>query len=71
MRCVVAQDVQAAVRPSATLASALLVAGKARADNWEFNPRVEVGGQYNDNYRLAESGTPKRCTTSGVPSVQR
>jgi hypothetical protein len=43
----------------ATMASALLAAGKARADNWDFNPRVEVGGQYNDNYRLAESGTPK------------
>lgn len=43
----------------ATLASALFAAGKARADNWELNPRVEVGGQYNDNYRLAESGTPK------------
>ncbi|HEY0341727.1 MAG TPA: hypothetical protein VGC34_13030, partial [Steroidobacteraceae bacterium] len=41
------------------MASALLAPGKARADNWEFNPRVEVGGQYNDNYRLAESGTPK------------
>lgn len=43
----------------ATMASALLAPAKARADNWEFNPRVEVGGQYNDNYRLAESGTPK------------
>jgi hypothetical protein len=43
----------------ATMASALLAAGKASADNWEFNPRIEVGGQYNDNYRLAESGTPK------------
>jgi hypothetical protein len=43
----------------AAIASAVLTAGKASADNWEFNPRVEVGGQYNDNYRLAESGTPK------------
>jgi hypothetical protein len=43
----------------ATMATALLAAGKARAGNWEFNPRLEVGGQYNDNYRLAESGTPK------------
>lgn len=25
----------------------------ARADNWEFLPRIEVGGNYNDNYRLA------------------
>jgi hypothetical protein len=43
----------------ATIASALVVAGRARADNWEFDPRIEVGGMYNDNYRLAESGTPK------------
>jgi hypothetical protein len=43
----------------ATMASALLTAGKARADNWDFNPRVELGALYNDNYRLAESGTPK------------
>lgn len=43
----------------ATLASTLLAAGKAHADNWDFEPRVELGGQYNDNYRLAESGTPK------------
>ncbi len=41
------------------MASALLAAGRARADNWEFNPRVEVGALYNDNYRLAESGSPK------------
>jgi hypothetical protein len=25
----------------------------ARADNWEFLPRIEVGGNYNDNYRMA------------------
>jgi hypothetical protein len=43
----------------AAVASALVVAGKARADNWDFNPRIELGGMYNDNYRLAESGTPK------------
>ena len=42
-----------------TLASSLLAAGTAYADNWDFEPRVELGGQYNDNYRLAESGTPK------------
>jgi hypothetical protein len=42
-----------------TLASSLLAAGTAYADNWDFEPRIELGGQYNDNYRLAESGTPK------------
>ncbi len=30
-----------------------LTAG-AGADNWEFLPRVEVGGTYSDNYRLAD-----------------
>ena len=44
---------------SATLASTLFAVGKAHADNWDFEPRIELGGQYNDNYRLAESGTPK------------
>lgn len=43
----------------ATLAASLLSVGTASADNWDFEPRVELGGQYNDNYRLAESGTPK------------
>ena len=27
----------------------------ARADNWELLPRVELGGTYNDNYRLANT----------------
>lgn len=26
----------------------------ARADNWEFLPRIEVGGNWSDNYRLAD-----------------
>lgn len=30
-----------------------------RAANWEFLPRIEVGGTYNDNYRLAESSVGK------------
>jgi hypothetical protein len=42
-----------------TLTASLLTVGAAHADNWDFEPRVELGGQYNDNYRLAESGTPK------------
>lgn len=43
----------------ATLAASLLAAGMAHAGNWDFEPRIELGGQYNDNYRLAESGTRK------------
>ena len=42
----------------ATLAYAL-VAGRAHASNWDFEPRTEVGGMYNDNYRLIQSGFPK------------
>ena len=30
-----------------------------RADNWEFVPRIEGGGTYNDNYRLAENSADK------------
>jgi len=44
---------------SATLASAALLSGKARAGDWDFNPRIELGGEYNDNYRLAASDQPK------------
>ena len=29
------------------------------ADNWEFLPRIEAGGTYNDNYRLAASSADK------------
>jgi hypothetical protein len=45
--------------PPLMAVGALLAVGKAYADNWDFEPRIEIGGQYNDNYRLAESGTPK------------
>lgn len=40
-------------------AGALLgLASGARADNWEFQPRIEAGGMYNDNYRLAGANDP-------------
>ena len=42
-----------------TLAASLLAGTRAYAGNWDFEPRIELGGEYNDNYRLAESGTPK------------
>jgi hypothetical protein len=57
------------VLAGAIMASALIAAGSVRADNWEFNPRIEVGGQYNDNYRLAESGTPKIPAYGGLIDV--
>lgn len=35
----------------------LVLAGtEAQALNWQYNPRVEVGGQADDNYRLLPSG---------------
>ena len=43
----------------AMVAGVLAAPGKARASNWEFEPRVEVGGLYNDNYRLIEHNLPK------------
>ncbi len=42
----------------ATLTAALL-ASRAHAAHWEFEPRIEVGGSYNDNYRLIENGQHK------------
>jgi len=32
---------------------------KAHAGEWDFDPRVELGAEYNDNYRLAGSNQPK------------
>jgi len=43
----------------AMVAGVLAAPDKARASNWEFEPRVEVGGLYNDNYRLIEHNLPK------------
>lgn len=48
-----------ALLAGAMLAGALAAPGKARASNWDFEPRVEVGGLYNDNYRLIEHNQPK------------
>lgn len=53
-----AATARAALVTGASLASVLAVV-KASAANWDFNPRVEAGGMYNDNYRMAESGSHK------------
>jgi hypothetical protein len=45
-----------AVVAGATLASATLLTNQAHAGQWDFNPRVEVGAEYDDNYRLGPSG---------------
>lgn len=42
----------------ATLTAALFAA-KAHASQWEFEPRIELGGLYNDNYRLIQEGQSK------------
>jgi len=34
----------------------VLIPNLAHAGNWEFDPRVEVGAQYDDNYRLGPNG---------------
>jgi len=38
------------------LASVGLLGNLAHAGNWEFDPRLEAGAQYDDNYRLGPSG---------------
>ena len=48
-----------ALLAGALLAGVLVAPGKARASNWEFEPRVEVGGLYNDNFRLIEHNQPE------------
>jgi hypothetical protein len=48
-----------ALLAGAMLAGVLVPPDKARASNWEFEPRVEVGGLYNDNYRLIEHNQPE------------
>jgi hypothetical protein len=41
----------------ATLTAALF-ATKAHASHWDFEPRIELGGLYNDNYRLIQVTQP-------------
>jgi len=48
-----------ALLAGAMLTGVLVTPGKAHASNWDFEPRVEVGGLYNDNYRLIERNQPK------------
>jgi hypothetical protein len=51
----------------ATLAA--LVGAKAHGANWDFNPRVELGAEYDDNYRLAPAGQPKVPAYGSVADV--
>ena len=51
--------VRSAARAAAGLGAALAATVTAQASNWDFNPRVEIGGMYNDNYRLAQAAADK------------
>jgi hypothetical protein len=53
----------------ATLATAFLAASKGHAASWDFNPRVELGATYDDNYRLAPSGQPKVPAYGSIADV--
>jgi hypothetical protein len=44
--------------------------GSASADNWEFTPRLEGGGTYNDNYRLADIPADKMQVYGPYVDVQ-
>ena len=52
-------------------AGALLgLASGTRAANWEILPRLEGGGTYNDNYRMAEGAAPKLRVYGPYADVQ-
>ncbi len=60
----------AAQRSGTVVASALLLmtgAMSARSAAWQFNPRVEVGGTYDDNYLLGS--VPSEQTTVAGPFI--
>ena len=53
----------------ATLSCAVLAAGRAQAANWDFDPRVEVGAEYDDNYRLAPINQQKIPAYGSIADV--
>ena len=53
----------------ATLSCAVLAAGRAQAASWDFDPRVEVGAEYDDNYRLAPVNQPKVPAYGSIADV--
>ncbi|HEY4213018.1 MAG TPA: hypothetical protein VGM84_16170 [Steroidobacteraceae bacterium] len=48
-----------AYRAAIAAAVACAISQVVPAESWDFNPRLEVGGVYNDNYRMAEDGQDK------------
>jgi hypothetical protein len=63
-----AKVVQAKVRAaSAALLASTALGGiqVAHSSNWDFYPRIELGALYNDNYRLAQDGSPDKVQAWG------
>jgi len=59
------KTIRVAVR-ALLMSAALGVVQVAHSSNWDFNPRVELGGMYNDNYRLAVQGSADDVHASGA-----
>ena len=53
------QAMLSAARHAVPFGVALMACEAAHASNWDFNPRIELGGMYNDNYRLAQDAADK------------
>jgi hypothetical protein len=51
------------------LSCAVLAADRAHAGNWDFNPRIEVGAMYDDNYRLAPTNQPSIPAYGSIADV--
>jgi len=54
----------------AAVAAALAAGGAANAANWDYNPRLELSGVYNDNFRLAEDAQGKVTAAGAVLDAQ-
>src|SRR6185437_15865835 len=50
---------RAGVRSALMAVASLGGAQVAHSSNWDFNPRVELSGVFNDNYRLAQDSADK------------
>lgn len=57
-------------RAGAFATAALAAGGTVDAANWDYNPRVELAGTYNDNFRLAEDSAGKVTAWGPVLDAQ-
>ena len=60
----------AAARTAFVVGAALGVAQGAHAAGWDYSPRIEIGGMYNDNYRLAQSSVDKIHVSGALLDAQ-